>query len=670
MIKRLLTTSALVGGLAASGVWILRAQDPFQNTSGTSLNIAHAECTYFGPNRDRFTGLAAARRTQLGSMTMRVTGLLGTPHGSVSHATGVQAMSMPSAPGGSRTYTGETSVSTTSNNLIDGFIYAAFKQKGAKPAAKTNDYEFIRRVTLDLTGRIPTADRVLSFVADSSQNKRAALVDELLAKPEWLDKWTMYYGDQFKNASNWPSAGTQVSAAGRDGFNTYIRAALSNGGQTSTKPYNQMASDLIGSVGTNNFTQGELNWQMTGRVVGQGIPIQDTWDQQTANVADTFLGIAFMNCVGCHDGRGHLDTLSLWGSTFTRMKFWGFSGFMAHTTMVTGTDPGGKGTTWWANDATPKTDYSLNTTSGNRPPRQPVGTTRNVAPVYPFNGKGPNSGEGYRQAMARLVTSDFQFARASVNYLWAAFFGMGIVDPPDQFDPARLDPNNPPPDPWTLQPSNPDLLNALAQDFIDSNYDIKHVMKLIATSDTYQLESQYDPAAWNPDWQPLFARKLVRRLWGEEATDSIAQSTNIPNTFRNGAITVNWAMQLPETGVGAESATFLAAFLPGNRDDQPRRSDAAIQQALALMNDNTVMNKLVSSGTGATQSLLAKALALPANSDLINTLFLNILSRNPTTPEVQAANSLLGSATGTARTQKAQELMWTLFNKVDFMFNY
>jgi hypothetical protein len=129
-------------------------------------------------------------------------------------------------------------------------------------------------------------------------------------------------------------------------------------------------------------------------------------------------------------------------------------------------------------------------------------------------------------------------------------------------------------------------------------------------------------------------------------------------------------MQLPETGVGAESATFLAAFLPGNRDDQPRRSDAAIQQALALMNDNTVMNKLVSSGTGATQSLLAKALALPANSDLINTLFLNILSRNPTTPEVQAANSLLGSATGTARTQKAQELMWTLFNKVDFMFNY
>ena len=108
---------------------------------------------------------------------------------------------------------------------------------------------------------------------------------------------------------------------------------------------------------------------------------------------------------------------------------------------------------------------------------------------------------------------------------------MGIVDPPDQFDPARLDPNNPPPAPWTLQPSNPDLLNALAEDFIANNYDIKHLMRLIANSNTYQLESQYDPNTWNPNWQPLFARKLVRRLWGEEVADSISLSSNIPNTF-------------------------------------------------------------------------------------------------------------------------------------------
>jgi len=82
----------------------------------------------------------------------------------------------------------------------------------------------------------------------------------------------------------------------------------------------------------------------------------------------------------------------------------------------------------------------LNTTTGNRPPRQPIGTQTTIPPNYIFNGQGANKGEGYRQALARLVTSDPQFARATVNYVWAAFFTMGIVDPPDQFDPARLDP--------------------------------------------------------------------------------------------------------------------------------------------------------------------------------------------------------------------------------------
>ncbi len=248
--------------------------------------------------------------------------------------------------------------------------------------------------------------------------------------------------------------------------------------------------------------------------------------------------------------------------------------------------------------------------------------------------------------------------------MWAAFFGRGIVDPPDQFDPARLDPTNPPPDPWTLQPSNPDLLNALAQDFMDRNYDIQHLMRVILQSDTYQLSSRYDPATWNPAWEPLFARHLVRRLWGEEVADSISLSSNIPNNFAGGTgVNVPWAMQIAEPR--AENA-FMQAFLPGNRDDQPRRQDGAIQQALGLMNDASVMNKLVSTGSGATQSLLSKALA-GSDDNLVYLLYINILSRNPTFMEKQAATTLLGSGN---RTQKAQELMWTLYNKVDFIFNY
>jgi hypothetical protein len=650
MIRRFVIASSMLFCIGGGGILVMRGQD-------VQLPVAHGECTFFGPQRDHFLPRDVSGQHVLSAVTDRVTRALGTANAMAMPALAV----MPSAPGGTRTFSDGQSSTTNSTNLIDVFIWQAFKANGVTPAAPTTDYEFIRRATLDLTGRIPTAARVTSFVTDTTANKRANLIEELLATSQWLDRWAMFYGDLFKNAASFPSTGTTITAAGRDAFNNYIRNGLLNG-----TPYNQMAAALIGSQGTNNFTQGELNWIINGRVTGG--PVQDIWDQQTANVADTFLGISHMNCLLCHDGKGHLDSLTLWGSTFTRYKAWGFSSYLSHTNLQNPlTDPSNTNSPrlWYVNDSAYKTNYALNTTTGNRPPRQPLGTITTVTPVYPFGASALNSGEGYRQGMARLVTSDFQFARASVNYVWAAFFGMGIVDPPDQFDPARLDPNNPPPAPWTLQPSNPDLLNALAQDFITNNYDVKHLMRLIANSNTYQLESQYDPTAWNPNWQPLFARKLVRRLWGEEVADSISLSSNIPTTFTSNGVTFNWAIQFPEPA--AEPRPFLQAFLPGDRDLNPRRPDGAIQQALVLMNDNMVMSKLNSTGTGATQSLLSQGLALGDNVGLCNLFYINILSRYPTNAEQQTALALLGSGT---RSQKAQELMWTLYNKVDFMFNY
>ena len=645
MPKRLLTVGFLVAA-------VVQAQD-----QGFG-DVAHPECTYFGPQRDRFQ---PRQGNPSGELTAQVTKMLGSR---------MVAASMATPPGGSRTF--GKGGSNNASNLIDVFIWKAFQANGVTPAAQTNDYEFIRRVTLDLTGRVPTADRVTNFVADTNPNKRAALVDELIGSSQWVDKWTMFYGDLFKNASNWPSTGTALAVQGRDAFNTWIRNSLANG-----VPYNLMAAALIGSTGSNNFTQGELNWIINGRVTGTAIPIQDTYDQVNANIAETFLGIAHMNCLECHNGRGHLDSLSLWGGSTTRMQAWGMTAFLSHISMQSArSDPSNNNSPalWWAADNnTTKTDYMLNTTTGNRPPRQPVGSTKMITPTYIFTGETPKSGEGYRQALARMVTGDMQFARAAVNYVWAHFYGMGIVDPPDQFDPARLDPNNPPPAPWTLQASNPELMNALAEDFVASNYDLKHLMRLIANSNSYQLESQYDPNKWNPNWQPLFARHLVRRLWGEEVQDSLTVSSNVPLTFNvniGGVNTpINWAMQIPEPA--AEGSTFLKAFLPGNRDDQQRRPDGAIQQALVVMNDNLVMSKLVTTPTSnTTPSLLSKALAQADTSSAVSTLYFNILSRYPTDAEKQAGLALIGSSTGTTRTQKMQELMWTLYNKVDFLFNY
>ena len=655
MKKSSLIISSLIIGLAASGILMaIHAQEPVQElvqnqrAEGASTTN-HSDCLMFGPQRERYAN-QALHTLRLGQMTDQVS--------AIRMATIMSSNPAVSVPGGSRT----SSADTSSANLIDGYIFPALKAQGVTPARMTNDYEFVRRIYLDMTGRIPTAAQVTSFVANNSPTKRADLIETLFADPRWLDKWTMYFGDQFKAASTFPSSGTQLYSGGRDGLNTYIRTALTN-----NTSYDKMALAFIASQGTNNYTQGELNWIITSRVTGG--PVQDVWDGEAAAVAETFLGISHMNCLLCHNGRGHLDTISLWAGGFTRYQAWGMSSFFSHVALrnpaLDSTVKNGP-TYWYADDAGYKTDYALNTTTGNRPARQPVGTQKTVAPNYPFSGIGAMSGLNYRQSLAAHVVADRQFARAAVNYMWAYFFGMGIVDPPDQFDPARLDPNNPPPQPWTLQPSNPQLLEALTTDFINSGYDVKHLMRTIVNSQAYQLSSDYDPAVWSPAWQPLFARKLVRRLWSEEVADSISLSANIANkfTFDNGMVSA-WAMQYPEPA--RETSALLAAFLPGNRDDQPRKQDGAIQQALALMNDSQVMNKLVSTGTGASQSLLGQALAITDNTASSNLLWLNILSRYPTAAEVASAKTFLSTGT---RSQKMQELMWTLYNKVDFMFNY
>ena len=284
-------------------------------------------------------------------------------------------------------------------------------------------------------------------------------------------------------------------------------------------PPNQMATALISNHGLSTYNQGELNWLVGGWVIGN--PVQDNFDQEAANVADTFLGISHMNCLLCHDGRGHLDALSVWGAGMTRARAWGFASFMSHATTTRVPVPNAVNNQpyYWtvADDAPGVKDYPLlNTTAGNRPPRQPIGTVKNVAPLDPLTGLAPNSGENYRVALARIVTGNPQFARATVNYIWAYFFGTGIVDPPDQFDPARLDPEQPrrrlhgP-----CSPSNPELLEAMTQEFIADNYNIKNLMRKIANSQAYQLSSEYN-GTWNAAWEPLFARKQVRRLWPAE----------------------------------------------------------------------------------------------------------------------------------------------------------
>ena len=663
MSSRWLTLLAGVSLALSSGVMRAQTEDRTVPSDPDVSALNHTDCPFFGPQRERM--ITDAIRTAGGSRDTRMLSRL---------TDGVTAM-MGLAPGARRSHFEPQH----KPGSIDSFIFADLKKNGIAAAPRTTDWEFIRRVTLDLTGRIPKPDRVLAFVADPSQDKRAKLIDELLAQPEWVDKWAMFFGDLYKNTDNKPSTGIRRFPQGRNALYQWIRDSLSNG-----KPYNQMASELISVTSTNSYDDGTANF-LVGSVVLNGAPTQDIMDQMTADTFETFMGMSHVNCLLCHNGRGHLDGLSLWGQSVTRYQAWQLASFLSRTsTARTPVTAGNNNVYYWSlldNQRNFTVDYTLNTTSGNRPARvAPTGCKSGqpcfyVPPQYIFNGDSPKPGESYRAALARDITGDIQFARATVNYLWAYYFGRGIVDPPNTFDPARLDPDNPPPAPWTLQPSNARLLNALAQHFVESGYNVKAIMREIVNSDTYQLSSRYE-GTWNAANEPYFARKFVRRLWGEEIIDAMAQSSGtLPSYTVNGFTDqglgkVSYTMQFPDT-VNTEGTTnvFLDTFLRGNRDDQPRKYEGSILQALNLMNNNAMVEqRLALTGANANQ-LLVSARSRPA-ADIVNLLYLNILSRYPSSDEMKKASAAIPSASGTGKDQAIQDLAWSLYNKVDFIFNY
>jgi hypothetical protein len=649
--RRLVCTLSGALILSASGLILSRADEPVPEES--QLPVEHAECTAFGGGRDKMVANA----------------LRSVSNHSLSIHTG-QVVKALTAASASRARSFDQQAKTL--GMIDSYLFNDMQAQGVQPADITTDWEFIRRVTLDLTGRIPTPARVLAFVADKSPDKRSALIDELVSSPQWVDKWTMYFGDLYQNTDQRPSTSLRRFPSGRNAFYQYIRDSLAGG-----KPYNQMATEIISANGPNSYTQGELNWILNGYITGG--PQQDVTDSMAANVSTTFLGISHMNCLLCHNGRGHLDQLSVWGAQTTRYQAWDFASFLSRTTFSrVNYDPNNRNNYYWSVQDNVNHDYQLGTTTGNRPARaitSPCVANKPcyVPPMYIFNGATPKGGENYRAALARMVTGDLQFSRAIVNYMWAQFFGRGIVDPPDQFDPMRLDPDNPPDAPWTLQPSNPRLLNAMAQRFVDTGYDLKTLMRDITNSQAYQLASEYN-GQWNVAWEPLFARKFVRRLWGEELHDAVVQSSGVMPAYKvagfsdSGFPILSFAMQLPDTVnmPGGTMNAFLDSFFRGNRDDQPRRTDGSILQTLGLMNDNFIMTRIDPGGNNANQ-LLAQNLRKP-NDQLINALYLGVLSRYPSDDEMKQAQSIMQKAASQAA--GGTNLLWALYNKVDFTFNY
>ena len=544
----------------------------------------------------------------------------------------------------------------TAVNFVDTEIFGKMVKDGIRWTTPSGDTEFLRRVTLDLTGEIPSPDDVKAFLADTSPDKRTKTIDRLLASDAFVDRWTMWFGDLVENVQT--ASNTSITFPGRDAYYAFIHDSIKN-----RKPYDQMVRELIAGSGK-SFTNGEANYFV--RDVQNNGPIQDTYDNLSASTGARFLGMP-LQCLSCHNGLGHLEQVNSAMAKRTRYDFWRNAAFFSQVTIARAKD------TKTNQQETTLTDnttgaYRLNTTSGNKTPRAAINGQSTVDPAFFLGGDEPRSGEARRAAYGRILTANPQFARAAVNYIWKQIFGVGIVEPADSFDLNRLDPATLASG-AALQPTHPQLLTQLANSFSSNQYDLRALLKTLATSNAYQLSSRYTPGAWNEAWAPYYARHYPRRLMAEEILDAMAKATGVGFTINLTGISgsvpiVSKAMQLPDPTEGGAFRTILNNFGRGNRDDDPRSDDSSIVQALTLMNDNNVITRVRASNTASNVARTLAATKDPAT--IADTLYLSTLSRFPDANERAAAVTYLKSGD---LTKKTEDLQYALLNKLEFLFN-
>ena len=262
-----------------------------------------------------------------------------------------------------------------------------------------------------------------------------------------------------------------------------------------------------------------------------------------------------------------------------------------------------------------------------------------VEPRFILDGRRPEPGKPLRGELARLFTSHPQFARGTVNRFWAALMGVGIVDPVDGFDLARMDADHLPPD-WDLQPTHPELLEALTETFIDSGYDLQQLFKTITKSSSYQLSASF-PGEWKAGQAKYFARKFVRRLSAKQVYDALVKATNLPTPIQipRTDTVVNYLVQTrgPADIRGAKNLEddfkkdlqfFAESFGQANREfNEPTRKGSIIQAAL-MMNSRLVKKKLRPLPGSFLADLLAGDLSGEA---FVDRLFWRFLTRDPPT---------------------------------------
>jgi hypothetical protein len=544
-------------------------------------------------------------------------------------------------------------------NLIDDAIFGKLESASIPSARLATDEEFLRRIYYDLTGHPPSPAEVREFVSNGDSGKRREVIDRLLYSPGFNDKWTMWLGDLLQNAAFPQNFDRQYF--GRNAYYEWMLRAIA-----AERSMRDLALEAIAGTGNSYKAEtGGVNFPLNG-ISAMG-PVQDTYDNLAKITMSTWLGLSHYDCLLCHDGRRHLDQVSAWGAEGTRLEAMRLAAFFSRISLA---KPRLAATEFFYNsydvgDARGG-GYLLNTNSGNRPDRKSVDGSNTLDPVY-RNGRKPDDGN-YRQAIAAFVVDDPMFAVNFANRLWKEIFGLGLAEPVDSLDPYRLDPGNPPADPWTFQSAYPELLQQLAGEFKARNYNVREFVRLLVESNAYQLSSRYD-SEWKIDYVPLFARHYPRRLEGEEIHDAIVLGTGIRAMYPiTGLADTPWALRMPEPiepRSNFAATSFMIPFFRGNRDSFFRVQDGSVQQQLNLMNDTFVLNRL----RVASSSTLQSVAKITDNPQAIEEMFLLFLQRKPDEREKAVALKFLAPA-GSQRNTFIEDLAWVLVNKVDFLFNY
>ena len=496
---------------------------------------------------------------------------------------------------------------------IDGLIRRRLAAENVTAAPAADDAEFLRRVFLDLGGRIPPSTRVRRFLADRDPDKRRKVVDELLDSSLYV----VHFSNVWRKALLPETQADPQTRVLVPAFEAWLRQKL-----TDDTSYSEMVREIVTVPLAASRNPREIPGQAdrpSPLAFYQAKQIKP--ENMAASTARTFLGIR-IECAQCHD-----HPFDNWKQN----DFWSFAAFFA------GMERQGRGGFLAA----------IREVADRRKLKIP-GTETSVGPVFLDGSRPlPTQTRGARQLLAdwMITVENSYFAKAAVNRLWSQMFGIGLVDPPDDFTA-----DNP--------PSHPKLLDLLASEFASHNFDVRHILRSIVASDAYQRTSrQTDPSQQKPR---LFSRMAVKGLSPEQIFDSLAQATGY----------VPVAVDRTSTGPGAlDSVRSEFVDLFGDDSSRPTQQRTTILQALALMNGG-----LVSEATSLDRSrTLTAVVEFPAlgTGDRVEALFLAALGRRPGAKRLAALVAYV-DAGGVTKDPAAAlaDVFWALLNSSEFLLNH